>query len=68
MTSRTSKEGVYASLDPVWAAMSKLRRRRYGASIDMCTEILKKNPRDKVSHYKKIRIAHNIARNENRFV
>ena len=42
------KKNVYASLDPVWKAMSSIKRRRYDEAVDICSTILEKNPRDKV--------------------
>ena len=42
------KTKVYASLDPVWSAMNKMRSKKYNESIQICSSILEKNPRDKV--------------------
>jgi hypothetical protein len=44
-----SKNKVYASLDPLWKAMSKMKRRRYDEAANICSSILEKNPRDKVN-------------------
>ena len=35
-------------LDPVWHAMSKLRRRRFDDCIKLCSEVLEENPYDQV--------------------
>eukprot|EP00940_MAST-03C_sp_MAST-3C-sp2_P001179 g1179.t1 len=43
----SSKKRVHAKIDPVWMAMSKLRRRRYEEAIQCCTDVLEENPRDK---------------------
>ena len=47
-TSMDEKTKVYASLDPVWSAMNKMRSKKYNESIQICSSILEKNPRDKV--------------------
>ena len=39
---------VYGNVDPVWLAMSKLRRRNYDEAIRLCTQILAENPYDRV--------------------
>merc|ERR1719295_170662 len=42
-------------MDSLWLAQSKLRRRRFDECIDICTEILTKNPYDKAAWFVKTR-------------
>lgn len=35
-------------IDPLFYAQSKLRRRQFDACIDICTQLLERNPYDKV--------------------
>eukprot|EP01084_Bolivina_argentea_P085403 154351_1 len=42
-------------MDQLWLAQSKLRRRRFDECIEICTEILKKNPYDKAAWFIKTR-------------
>lgn len=42
-------------MDSLWLAQSKLRRRRFDECIDICTEILNKNPYDKAAWFIKTR-------------
>ena len=37
---------VAKGLDPLWAAQSLLRRRKYDECIDVCSQLLKVNPYD----------------------
>lgn len=41
--------GVPANVDPVFYAQLKFRRRQYEPCIDICTELLQRNPYDRVS-------------------
>lgn len=41
----TGEKGV----NLVWLAQSRLRRRKYDECIDLCTELLDKNPYDQAS-------------------
>ena len=36
-------------MDPMFMAMSLYRRRKFEQSVDICTDILSKNPYDQVS-------------------
>ena len=38
----------FGGMDPVFLAKSKLRRRHFQECIDLCTELLRENPYDKV--------------------
>jgi tetratricopeptide repeat protein 8 len=42
-------------MDPVWLAQSKLGRRKFDECIDMCSEMLDKNPYDQAVWYLKCR-------------
>ena len=44
-----------AGLDPFWDAKSKFRRRKFEECIEICTELLNKNPLDKAAWYLKTR-------------
>jgi tetratricopeptide repeat protein 8 len=46
---------VSSQLDPVFLAMSKLRRRKFDESIDICTGILAENPYDQAVWFLKTR-------------
>ena len=50
-------------VDPFWRAQSLFRRRRFEECIDICTELLSKNPLDKAAWYLKTR-----AMTENDFI
>lgn len=40
--------GAAGTLNPVWLAQSKLRRRRFDECIDICSAVLHANPYDQV--------------------
>lgn len=40
-------------MDPLWLAQSKLRRRKFDQCIDICSNILEKNPYDKAAWFLK---------------
>ena len=42
------KRQRFGGMDPVFLAKSKLRRRHFQECIDLCTELLRENPYDKV--------------------
>ena len=42
-------------VDPVWYAMSKLRRRKFDAAAALCTGLLRENPYDKAVWFIKCR-------------
>ena len=46
---------VQAQVDPLWRAMSDLRRRRHEAAAEACTELLGANPYDQAAWYVKTR-------------
>eukprot|EP00903_Cladosiphon_okamuranus_P013708 g12764.t1 len=46
---------VPAGLDPMWYAMSKMRRRKYSDCVNICSDLLAKNPRDQAVWYLKCR-------------
>jgi len=46
---------VAEGMDPVWLASSKLKRRKYDDCIEICTELLEKNPYDQAVWYIKCR-------------
>lgn len=41
--------GVPTNVDPVFYAQLKFRRRQFEPCIDICTELLQRNPYDRVS-------------------
>jgi len=54
-THNETKAAAFLGLDPVWLAMSKLRRRHHDEAIDLCTGILERNPKDKAVWFLKCR-------------
>lgn len=38
-------------MDPLFLALSNFRRRNYEKCVDICTELLNKNPLDQVCFY-----------------
>ncbi len=42
-------------MDPVYLAMSKLRRRKYDDAVQICTSLLEQNPYDQAAWYLKCR-------------
>ncbi|EER18335.1 Tetratricopeptide repeat protein, putative [Perkinsus marinus ATCC 50983] len=45
----------HTSVNPFFLAMSKFRRRRWQEAIDICSDLLKKNPRDESAWFLKCR-------------
>lgn len=54
-TQNETKAAAFAGIDPVWLAMSKLRRRHHDEAIGICTGILRENPKDKAVWFLKCR-------------
>lgn len=47
--------GPSAQINPIFLAQSRLRRRRFDDAIDICTDLLAKNPLDQAAWYLKVR-------------
>ncbi len=51
---------IYSQIDPLYLAMTKLRRRKFQQTVDICSSILDQNPYDQAVWYLKCRALTNI--------